>query len=232
MRRWSEKIKQKARSLRKNGCSYGVIIKELNVPKSTLYEWIHHLKQPEQFNYLDRVQWAKKIQPLGAQAQREKRKKAMESVFNKVTKEVSNVELNTINKKAMLAMLYWAEGTKGKVGGVTFANTDPQLLLLFVTLLRQCYEIDEKRIRVRLHLHYYHKIRVVRKYWSQLLNIPENQFNKTYKKSRQYNKRIFRRNFGGICFVKYNSLYLKEEILQYGYTLGKKLTRKIYVPVA
>ncbi len=127
-------------------------------------------------------------------------------------------------------MLYWAEGTKVR-GTLQFANTDPRLILLFVSLLRLCYKLDESKFRIRLHLHYYHKAREVKNFWSKLLNISTTQFEKTYRKSRSKEK-TFRRNFGGICFIKYHSVYLKEKIIQYAYVLGEKIVGTVNVPVA
>ncbi|MCS6956266.1 MAG: hypothetical protein NZM02_00230 [Patescibacteria group bacterium] len=129
-----------------------------------------------------------------------------------------------------MSILYLAEGNKVK-GVLQFANTDPKMILLFITLLRSCYQLDESKFRIRLHLHYYHQARRTKQFWSELLKIPTNQFLKTYWKSRGKEK-TFRKNFGGICFVKYNSVYLKEKIVQYGYILTEKITGKINVPVA
>ena len=59
-----------------------------------------------------------------------------------------------------------------------------------------------------MHLYYYHREKEIKTFWSKLLNIPENQFEKTYRKYRSKEK-TFRRNFGGICFIKYYDVYLK-----------------------
>jgi hypothetical protein len=47
--------------------------------------------------------------------------------------------------------LYLGEGFKGD-GHVGLANTDPDLLRVFVTWLRHVFSIDETRLRVRLYL--------------------------------------------------------------------------------
>ena len=121
----------------------------------------------------------------------------------------------------MLALLYWAEGSKGR-SIVCFANTDPKLIKLFVTLLRSSFELDESKFRVRVHIHHYHDEEKVKKYWSDLTNIPLSLFNKTYHKQRSKEK-TFRTNIGGICFIKYNSVYLQERIMQYAYKVADKL---------
>ena len=48
--------------------------------------------------------------------------------------------------------LYAGEGAK-RDGSVRFANTDPRMVLFFVTWLRRCFTVAEERLRVRLYLH-------------------------------------------------------------------------------
>ena len=228
--KWDDSIKQKAKLLRKQGHSYGLLVKELKIPRSTLHQWVHGIKRPAKFTKLDRIRWIKEIQPLGAQGNHRRREKNIQNIINETKDEITHLRVNQEMKKTVLSALYWAEGSKVK-GGTCFANTDPKLVLLFINLLRSCYKLDEKKFRVRLHLHYYHRVKQIKTFWSKLLNIPTSQFEKIYRKSRSKEK-TFRRNFGGICFVKYHSTYLKEKIVQYGYAFGEKITGKVEVPVA
>lgn len=230
-RRWPNIIKERAKILRAKGFSYGTLTRELKVSKSTLHQWICGIKRPKKFTKLDRIRWINEIQPLGAQANKRKRENFIQSLKDEIESELKTLTLDINIKKVILSMLYWAEGSKGVREMVTFANTDPRLTLLFITLLRQCYTIDETKFRIRLHLHYYHKEKDVKNFWSMLLHIPLTQFTKTYRKTRSKEK-TFRRNFGGICFLKYNSVRQKDSILEYAYLFGEKITGKIRVPVA
>lgn len=231
VKRWSKEIKDKAKQLREKGYSYGDLTRELNVSKSTLHQWIRGIKRPEKFTRRDRIRWIKQIQPLGALANKRKREQFLQDLREETHQELSSIILERQAKKGILSMLYWAEGSKGAHEMLNFANTDPRLTLLFITLLRQCYQLDESKFRIRLHLHYYHKERDVKKFWSQILHIPISQFTKTYRKKRGKEK-TFRKNFGGICFLKYNSVLLKDRVVEYAYALGEKITGKIAVPVA
>ncbi len=230
-RRWPNIIKERAKTLRAKGYSYGVLTHELKVSKSTLHQWIRGVKRPKKFSMLDRIRWIKEIQPLGAQANKRKREYFIKSLKDEIDNELKTVSLDIKIKKVILSMLYWAEGSKGAHEMVTFANTDPRMILLFITLFRQCYTIDESKLRIRLHLHYYHNEKDVKNYWSKLLHIPLTQFTKTYRKTRSKEK-TFRRNFGGICFLKYNSVRQKDIILEFAYLFGEKIIGKIKVPVA
>ena len=147
-------------------------------------------------------------------ANHQKRINKLKTIEDRTTLEIRKNPNLKNDKKALLAMLYWAEGAKGRNDIVNFANTDPQLTELFIFLLRESYQLDESKFRVRIHLHYYHNEARVKKFWSELLNIPISQFGKTYWKKRGTNK-IYRKNEAGICFVRYNSMALKEEIMSY-----------------
>jgi transcriptional regulator with XRE-family HTH domain len=229
MRQYSRKIRETTREMRRNGLSLGDISRKSGVSKSTLSLWVRDIPKPLNLNYTNQKEWLKQIRVLAILANKEKRRNVSFQIGFEVKNDLEKWKLGSPEiQKAILAVLYWAEGTKGREI-IQFANTDPRLALLFVTLLRNNFSLDESKFRVRLHLHYYHREKEVKKYWSNLLNIPENQFNKTYRKLRSKEK-TFRRNTGGICFIKYNSVYLQERIMDYAYLLAEKLTEKIKSP--
>ncbi len=121
--------------------------------------------------------------------------------------------------------MYWAEGNKcEKACGTKFANTDPNLAKLYVTLLRKCYNITEVKLKIGLYVHYYHSIKKTKKFWSKMLGIPLAQFYKVYVKKRSKTKR-FRKNFAGICFIYYGDSKIRKELLELGYTLQKLITK-------
>lgn len=232
MKRWPSETKDIARKMRLNGASFSEITGKTGVVKSTLSLWLKELPKPHNLYYTNQKEWLHKIQKLAAVANRAKRNRRIQEMTEKVVHDVNSWK--TLSQRptqiAILASLYWAEGGKGRQV-VQFANTDPKLALLFITLFRKIYAVDETKFRVRLHLHYYHNEQKVKSFWSELLNIPKSQFNKTYRKYRSREK-TYRRNFGGICFIKYNSVLLQEQIMQYAYAFAEKYTGKINVPVA
>lgn len=94
--------------------------------------------------------------------------------------------LNERERQLKLAgtMLYWAEGAKGneKNGNCTvdLANSNPSMVKLFLSFLRDICGIDEKRLRCFLYCHANQDIDGVKKYWSSITNIPLGQFTKPY----------------------------------------------------
>ncbi|MET0908089.1 MAG: hypothetical protein ABWZ99_01360, partial [Ilumatobacteraceae bacterium] len=90
--------------------------------------------------------------------------------------------------------LYIGEGFK-RDGLVGMANTDPQVLRAFVTWLRSCFGIDERRLRVRLYLHEGLDLDAAEQFWSDLLAVPRAQFRRPYRAvpdpTRRRSKHVF-----------------------------------------
>lgn len=212
--------------MRQHGATYSGIYKELRVPKSTLNLWFKDLPHPNHMYFIDQKSWLAAIRKLSAAANRKKRQDGMARISQKVKKEIEEWKLlkSMETQKSLLSMLYWAEGQKLPETGtpVKFANTDPKLVLLFLTLLRSCYQLDETKLRIQIHVHWYHNQRKVQRFWSKLLNVDETLFNKIYVKQRSKTKR-FRKNFAGICFVIYHSVNLRREIVETGYNVAERI---------
>ena len=216
-------VKSEAKKLRAKGCTYSQITTQLGVPKSTLNNWFRGLppsphQDPKAYSL--RI---KNIQQMGARANQVKKEERVVELQRDVATHLKSFPYGDVNVLGgLLAMLYWAEGTKGSASGLVFANTDPQLALLFITLLRKCFPIDESRVRIRLHLHHYHNENDAKRYWSDLLQVPEEQFGKIYWKERSKTKK-FRQNFQGICFIIYNDVAFKRRILFTAQEIGNHI---------
>ena len=212
--RYKNEIKQRAEELRKAKKTYSEITKILGVPKSTLSAWLSE-KFDGIFDKKAQLAHLAKIQPLAVAIKNRNIKRRADILREKINQEVKRYPLKNIYLlKSMLAMLYSAEGARYKgASGPIFANTDPKMAQLYITLLRKCYKLDETKFRVRLHLHYYHSIKKSKKFWSKLLHVPLNQFGKVYIKKRSKTKK-FRKNFGGICFIAYLDSNIRKEVME------------------
>lgn len=217
--RYDIHVKEKVALLRTQGKSYAEIRKEFPIPKSTLSVWLGE-KCAGIFDRKAQLTHLKRVRPLALRAI-QKRVLTENAHFSKIGKEIAaKISADTNFYKAMLAMLYWAEGAKHRqVSGLKFVNTDPKLALLYLSLLRKSYEIDEARLRIRLHLHSYHHQEKSIDFWSQLLQVPRSQFGKLYIKPRSKTRK-FRENFMGICFISYGENKIRKEILSLAYALA------------
>lgn len=211
---YTKEIKRAVENWRSKGKTYTEIKEKFGVPKSTLSVWFSKkyagiFTREKQFAHLER------IRPLATAAVKKRNELRQEMVRQKINLETKKYPFDDIGlQKSILASLYWAEGAKyDKVSGLKLTNTDPALVSLFLALLRKCYTLDESRLRVYLHLHYYHKIKPTRRFWSDTLHIPTSQFAKVYIKKRSVTKR-FRKNFMGICSLCYFDSNIRRELME------------------
>ncbi len=213
---------KQAINLRKRGLTYSEISLALGVAKGTLSTWMGINPRTPSDKKKQRAHLVR-ARLLASEAKRRIRRERLERIAVIGKSEAGKLNLaDRVTAKALLAMLYWAEGAKGeKAGPVKFANTDPALALLFISLLRTTYPLDEKKFRIRLHLHYYHAHKTTIDFWSKLLHVPKSQFGKIYVKKRSRRKR-FRKNFSGICFVIYHDTNVRDEIMVIARTIGSR----------
>jgi len=223
---WSPTVRNQAIQLRREGLSLNQIIDIVSVPKTTLYDWISKIRKPETLTKAGKVA-VKHLPPHQPNGMKRKREFELLRILKKVQEDVFNYPrlFNQAYYRSLLAMLYWAEGSKAKGNtnraSLAFANTDPRLCLLFLTLLRASYPLDEKRLKVYLYLHYYHDQEETKDYWSNLLKIPLNQFAKIRLKRRAPSR--FRANHRGICFIRYSSVDLQYQITSTALELNKQI---------
>lgn len=76
--------------------------------------------------------------------------------------------------------LYAGEGSKTD-GCVGFANTSPPMVRLFCRWLRTFFDVDETRLRGRLYLHQGLNLNASTVYWSDITEIPHEQFTRPYR---------------------------------------------------
>lgn len=217
-------VKVKAENLRITGLTYDEISIKLGVAKGTLSVWLKDVAFPEKsLSESKKEYFLAHVQTKGAAANKAKKEQMWEILRVEAEEFVNLYGMDDPRlMMSLLAVLYWAEGTKYDRGGVVFTNTDPRLAYLFIELLRKTCDIDESRLRVRLHLHYYHKKGETVEFWSNLLNVPKEQFQATYIKKRRRGKR-YRKNFRGICFIKYGDSRTRRKMLSYAYAIGEHL---------
>jgi len=76
-------------------------------------------------------------------------------------------------------MLYWGEGCKGW-STVKFANSDPDMISLFLRFLREICGVWEERLKALVHIYPDHDEKEVRLFWSSLTGIPQKNFYQSY----------------------------------------------------
>jgi len=204
-----EKLRKKATILRRRGKTFSEIKQELNIliPKSTLSYWCQKVKLPRW--YIPKIKKLNernlsKAQKIAWRVNKEKREKFLREIDQK-NRHLINLLNNKDVSKISLAMLYLAEGSKTTKGSLMFGNSDPLIIRLFMGFLRQCYRVDEKKLRCTLQCRADQNIKKLEKFWSKITKIPLSQFYKARIDPRTIGKPSRKPDYKGVCRIDYFS---------------------------
>lgn len=211
-------VKEKAIRLRKNGYSLSEIATKLTISKSTCSLWLNNIPLPERA--IKRLAEKKILgQYKTVLLRQEKRRRQIALIEQKATKNLKRITLSTNLSKLLCAMVYYCEGVKGSDKNVTFINSDPSLIRLFLSLFRKAFLLNESKFRLLMHLHTYHSERTQKLFWSKTTDIPINQFMHSYRKPNTQ-KRL-RENYQGCVSIRYYDAIIAKELLAYYRTAAK-----------
>lgn len=218
--------KESAIKLRKKGKSYRDIENILSVNRSTLSGWLKNIgltkeqKSKLHENWINALAIAREKAVLwhnkGKNERREKARKEVE-------KFVSNTNIDRDIQEIILTTFYLAEGGKTE-NSFALANSNPEILLCIVNLLRKVFIIDESKFRCCLHLRKDQNEDVLKNFWSKILDIPKSKFYKT-----QFDKRTIKKtykHYKGVCVVNYLDTALQRRVLYLGEELLKVINNK------
>ena len=134
--------------LRMLGKSYNEIAKDLNIGKSSLSYWLKNLQLPPA---------AKKILEAKSNYSKEKfvaynyKRHEIVQGENREIRELNSKKVKTFNDYQLLlvgAALYWGEGQKRHGGKypsprISFSNSDPDMIKLFLRFTREILKVPE-----------------------------------------------------------------------------------------
>ncbi|MFH1412457.1 MAG: helix-turn-helix domain-containing protein [bacterium] len=179
-------LKKKAVNLRRRGYSYGEIAKQIKVSKSTLSLWLKDIKlTKEQRQRLYTKQTF--VLNYGSQSQKNRRKREVDIIISKAVSEI-RMPISIDSYRFFGVALYWAEGSKTSMFNMT--NSDPNLILFWINWLKKIFNISSKQLKAKLNIYPQQNEKEIIKFWSDLTNIPINNFGKSYIKpiSSNYKK--------------------------------------------
>lgn len=210
--------KQKVIELRKKGMTLSEIQKLVPASKSTISLWMRGivLSKDEQ----NRIN--KKITDGQFKSREILRNKAIlrqEGIEAYAHSVFDGFKFNKQMAILFCACLYECEGGKAPYCPFSFTNSNPYLVQIFLKLLRNGFDIDEKKFSLHLHLHSYHDKQKQLIFWSNLTKVPQSQFIKVYlkKTSGMYKKDCY----PGCLTIRYYDVTLKNKMLSIFKNLGK-----------
>jgi transposase len=215
--------KKSAIKLRKKGKSYRDIENILGVNRSTLSGWLKTIKLTKEQknklhnNWLNALVNARKKAVL---AHNKGKNDRIEKVRQEVEKFVSDINIDKKIQEIILATFYLAEGGKTE-NCFALANSNPEILVSIMTLLKKTFTIDNSKFRCCLHLRKDQNEKALKRFWSKTLKIPHDKFLKT-----QFDKRTVKKtyhHYRGVCVLYYLDMALQRRVLY----LGDKLLKII-----
>ena len=202
--------RREAIKLRKQGKSYGEILREMKVSKSSLSLWLKNVPlSTEQINRIKNIhlQAVEKYR----QTMKLKRKNRYKSYYDEQRKNL----LPFSEKELLIAglLLYWGEGNKASTNSISINNTNPKVVKFALYWMIIALGIPKNKIKVQVHLYKDMDIKKEVGFWSRELNIPIEQFNKPYIKDSNRSD-LDQKGFGhGTCGLSRSDTIIKEKIL-------------------
>lgn len=217
MPRYAKNIIEETRRLRSLGQTYGEIRKSLNlqVPKSTLSEWCKNTPLPK--DYVDRIAKLNIInlhkgRTIAIGINRIKREEYFGQV-NKTNEPIALVIDNTQTAKIALAMLCLGEASKsGNGSGFYFGNSNPKIIILFLQLMKRCFDFKLDKVRCTVQCRADQNISALEEFWMAITKIPRAQFYKAQVDPRTIGKITKKLDYKGVLRVDYFDSKVRHEL--------------------
>jgi len=188
-------LRAKARQLREQGLAYNQIAAELGVSKSSVSLWVRDLPRPEWLSYEEccrRVAEGVRRYWAAERPVREARREA--------TLAAAAAEIGKLTQREILiagAISYWCEGAKNKPyhrhDRVTFINSDPALITLFLRFL-DAAGVDRNMIIYRVYIHETADVAGAERFWLEVSGADPTLFRRPVLK--RHHPQTVRKNVG------------------------------------
>lgn len=210
-------LRLQARELRKQGVSVREIEKQLGVSRGSVSLWVRDMvltiEQAEALKQKE-LKGAELGRQRGSLVLKNRRLTAIESA-----RKLGIQTLERLTEKELLISglaLYWGEGSK-RLGRPEICNSDPTLIKFLLLWFKECFNIAPNQITCYIGINEMHRSRehIVKKYWSELTGIPEENFRKTSFKQAKPHKiyENFDQHFGTLALRPQKSTYLHYKIM-------------------
>lgn len=161
-KRLDKRIVKQIINLRRSGHSLPEISQVLSTPRTTIFRYIQGVEiAPEYIS-----QWAGK-----RGGSRKRKLKQEKEAFEEGVRLIQT--LSPKEKLLFTCALYWAEGNKKEL---VFTNSDPDLIRVFISGLRELFGITEDRVRVSVRVYSDLDIEKSLLFWSNIVGVPKEKF--------------------------------------------------------
>jgi hypothetical protein len=215
------KDKEIAIDMRKSGKSYNEIVTSLRISKSTLSGWFGDTAWSKEVREKNEASM-RIVHTIRLRALNEIRGRNLARAYDEARAE-ARLEFEILKHSPLFVagvMLYWGEGDKLTKYSTRLTNTDPEMIRLYVTFLKQVCQIPEGKIKGHILIYPDLDEAECRRYWVQASGIEAAQFCKT---TTIQGKHMTRRIKYGVCMVEISSTYFKVKMLEWLKLMPKEL---------
>ena len=209
MLRYPTKIKSKAQILRSLGFTYSEIRNELKLTcqKSTLSLWCRGVTLPDGYREkvaklnLLHLSKARQIAMAVNKAKRQELLNSLDTVNVTLARRISE----KVIAKIALAMLCLGEASKysSKRSAFSLGSSDPRIIILFLELLKTCFNFDQTKVRCTVQCRADQNIESLEKYWRKITLVPKKLFYKAQVDPRTAGKPTKHLEYKGVLRVDY-----------------------------
>lgn len=217
--------KQRAFSLRKQGKSYKEIRRDLGMSISTLSNWFKDVEFFKEIK-LSIAEQAKIKSTAHLQVLNKARGDLLKTYYIQADVEAKKELLENICNPLFISAVvaYWGEGDKSTGSSVRLANTDPQMIKLFLEFLVSFCLVPKDKIRGALYIYEDLDDITCRQYWTKMTGLEH--FHKTMVlPSRHKTKKLPY----GTCTILVSSTYLKKKLLTWIDHLPKMVLNTVHL---
>lgn len=219
--------REKARKLRRQGYTYREIEETLGgrVPKNTINYWVSDIELTvEQKARIKKIELAANVLNRGnnniAELNKQDRQLRWQAAEEWATVVANRVIDSRVALFTILAGLWAAEGDKNDER-ICFANSDAIIIAGWLGAFRDCFEIDESRMRCILALSADMPEADLISFWSDIAKVPVSQFTKSSIDYREKTKT--KEGYKGVCKVVYGSAEIRRKLGALAYFVFDKL---------
>lgn len=201
--------KRQARAYREQGKSMVWIANTLGVAKSSVSKWTRDIVlTEEQEAALHNSNERREAQKKGSRAnviKHRKKRLAYQEEGRQKAREGDALHLAG-------CMLYWTEGYKSR-NEIKFVNSDPDMIVAFMKFLRECLEIENSQIKIRVVAYLGNDLTKddIKDYWLQLVHLNISHLNKcSFNKQPKSSQQKGRKLPYGVCeILVYSTQYMQ-----------------------
>lgn len=214
-------VRDKAKTLRKQGYSLNELVKLLNVGKGTVYYWIRSLPKVAKKSKTQHSELSSAAIAAGNHSRQRAAKKRQEAYDLGYSTYAYYSTLPTFND---FVMLYLTEGDRKDRNVLAVTNTNPKLILLAQFWMTRLPKRIDARLNYWVQVYLDQDIYEVKKYWATTLHVSVDKINTVLMKSSGKLRKRNNRSLHGVMTVRVHDTQLKAQMYAWMDGYQDKLT--------